>query len=216
MNLKLKSKLGWKDVNWVKVQKRVFKNQMRIYKASLRNQTKKVLYLQNKVINSFDAKLLAVHKVTSENKGKRTPGVDKHVANTPEKKMAMVKNLRLDGKTPKTIRRICLSKPGKDAQKPLGIPILWDRAKQTLAVMVLEPQWEAKFEPNSYGFRPGKPLALKMPWRPFLQTYGFEPTKTENTCSMRTLPAAWTMLIMVTFLGNFKHYQESKGKFMLG
>lgn len=167
MSLKLKPKLSWKDVNWAnQIRKRVFRYQQRIYSASLQNQNEKVKYLQNKVISSFDAKLLAVHQVTTENKGKRTPGIDKHVANTHEQKMALVRKLRLDGKA-SPIRRVWIDKPGKDEQRPLGIPTLRDRAKQTLAVMALEPQWEAKFEPNSYGFRPGKPRELKTPWKPF-------------------------------------------------
>src|SRR5713101_8975579 len=48
------------------------------------------------------------------------------------------------------------TKPGKDEKRPLGIPTMFNRAKQALGKMALEPEWEAKFEPNSYGFRPGR------------------------------------------------------------
>lgn len=156
MKPKSKSTLSWKDVVWSKVHKRVFRYQQRIYSASLRNQTEKVKYLQRKLIRSFDAKLWAVRRVTSDNKGKRTPGIDKHVAETHDEKMALVRKLNLDGKAPKTIRRVWIAKPGKDELRPLGIPTLKDRAKQTYVVLALSPQWEAKFEPNSYGFRPGR------------------------------------------------------------
>jgi len=156
MKQESKSTLSWKDVKWTyQKQKRVFRYQQRIYSASYKNQREKLKYLQRKRMNSFDAKLLAVRKVTTDNKGKRTPGIDKYVAKTDQEKMALVAKLRLDGKA-NPIRRVWITKPGKDELRPLGIPTLKDRAKQTLVVLALEPQWEAKFEPNSYGFRPGR------------------------------------------------------------
>jgi len=67
----------------------------------------------------------------------------------------MASKLTLEGKaTP--VRRIWIPKPGKDEKRPLGIPTMMDRARQALAKMALEPEWEAVFEPNSYGFRPGR------------------------------------------------------------
>lgn len=54
------------------------------------------------------------------------------------------------------VRRIYIPKPGTDEKRPLGIPNIEDRAKQALLKLALEPEWEAYFEPNSYGFRPGK------------------------------------------------------------
>merc|ERR1712176_1419841 len=70
-------------------------------------------------------------------------------------KMKLVSKLKLDGKT-KAIRRVYIPKPGKSEVRPLGIPTIEDRAKQMLAKLALEPEWEAVFEPNSYGFRPGR------------------------------------------------------------
>ena len=49
-----------------------------------------------------------------------------------------------------------IPKPGTDEKRPLGIPTIHDRALQALVKLTLEPEWEAKFEPNSYGFRPGR------------------------------------------------------------
>ena len=73
----------------------------------------------------------------------------------PVERLAMASKLTLEGKaTP--VRRIWIPKPGKDEKRPLGIPTMMDRARQALAKMALEPEWEAVFEPNSYGFRPGR------------------------------------------------------------
>lgn len=49
-----------------------------------------------------------------------------------------------------------IPKPNKTEERPLGIPTIQDRATQALVKMALEPQWEALFEPNSYGFRPAR------------------------------------------------------------
>ncbi len=67
----------------------------------------------------------------------------------------MVKNLSIGVKANPT-RRIWIPKPGKKEKRPLGIPTMKDRAIQALAKIALEPEWEAHFEPNSYGFRPGR------------------------------------------------------------
>ena len=138
----------------VSVRTRILKYQQRIYKASTCQNVGK-LFLQKKLINSLDAKLLAVHRVTSENKGKRTPGIDKQVAKTNRSKERLVKGLNLDGKA-YPVRQVMVPKPGRTEKRPLGIPTIRDRAKQALASFALEPQWEARFEANSYGFRPGR------------------------------------------------------------
>src|SRR5205085_5045332 len=57
---------------------------------------------------------------------------------------------------PKPVRRVWIPKPGKAERRPLGIPTMLERAKQALVKLGLEPEWEAVFEPNSYGFRPGR------------------------------------------------------------
>ena len=82
-------------------------------------------------------------------------GFDRRVADTPKSKLRLAQNLSLDGKS-LPIRRVWLPKPGKTEKRPLGIPVITDRAKQMLAKLALEPEWEAVFEPNSYGFRAGR------------------------------------------------------------
>jgi RNA-directed DNA polymerase len=58
--------------------------------------------------------------------------------------------------TAQPVRRVHIPKPGTKKQRPLGIPVLIDRCHQARVVNALEPEWEARFEPKSYGFRPGR------------------------------------------------------------
>ena len=147
---------AWNSVNWPKVENRVFRYQKRIYRASQAGNQKVVRNLQQRLLHSLDAKLLAVRKVTTENKGRNTSGVDGKVYKTPKDKIKLVSKLKLDGKA-KPIRRVEIPKPGRPKEKrPLGIPTVEDRAKQALCRLALEPEWEAKFEADSYGFRPGR------------------------------------------------------------
>ncbi|NEO96320.1 MAG: group II intron reverse transcriptase/maturase, partial [Moorea sp. SIO3G5] len=98
---------------------------------------------------------LGVRKVTQQNKGKRTAGIDGKKALTNKRRLTLVANLKLY-KKPQPTRRVWIDKPGRSEKRPLGIPTIYDRALQALAKQALEPEWEAVFEPNSYGFRPGR------------------------------------------------------------
>ena len=145
----------WNTLPWHQLDKQVFKLQKRIYQASERGEVKVVRRLQKLLISSWSAKAVAVRKVTQDNKGKKTAGVDGVKSLTPRKRMKLVENLQLEDKS-KPTRRIWIPKPGKTEKRPLGIPTIHERAKQALVKMALEPEWEAKFESNSYGFRPGR------------------------------------------------------------
>lgn len=147
--------MKWSDVNWKSVNRAVFRLQKRIYKASQNGDNKTVRKLQKLLVKSKSAKLLAVRKVTQDNTGKKTPGIDGVAKMAPNQRLELAQNLKLDGKA-KTVKRIEIPKPGKKEKRPLGIPTMKDRARQALAKLALEPEWEAKFEPNSYGFRPGR------------------------------------------------------------
>jgi RNA-directed DNA polymerase len=146
---------AWKDINWSLTDKRIFRYQTRIYNAARDGNISKVKCLQKRLLKSPDAKLIAVRRVTTLNKGKTTPGIDGQIYVTDIEKIKLVKRLRLDGKA-LPIRRAYIPKPGKIEKRPLGIPTVGDRAKQTLCKLALEPEWEARFEINSYGFRPGR------------------------------------------------------------
>ncbi|TVQ45360.1 MAG: group II intron reverse transcriptase/maturase [Gloeocapsa sp. DLM2.Bin57] len=145
----------WTDVNWRKVQTTVFSLQKRIYKASRCGDVRKVRRLQKTLMRSWSAKVLAVRQVTQDNRGKKTAGVDGVKSLSPEARVKLVGQLKLTGKS-KSTRRVWIPKPGKTEKRPLGIPTMYDRALQALVKLALEPEWEAKFEPSSYGFRPGR------------------------------------------------------------
>lgn len=145
----------WNTIPWKKIHKNVFKLQKRIYQASSRSDVKTVRKLQRLLMRSWSARLLAVRKVTQDNKGKKTAGVDGVKSLTAKQRLAMSETLRVEGKA-QPVRRAWIAKDKSNEKRPLGIPTMHDRALQTLVKLALEPQWEAHFEPNSYGFRPGR------------------------------------------------------------
>ena len=145
----------WKHINWRKLERRVFKLQKRIYKASLRGDVKAFRRLQKTLMKSWAAKCLSVRRVTQDNQGKKTAGVDGIKSLTPEARQKLVAKLKPNSKV-KPTRRVWIPKPGTEEKRPLGIPVMYDRALQALVKLALEPEWEARFEPNSYGFRPGR------------------------------------------------------------
>ena len=149
------SKVEWRQINWRKAEKAVFKLQKRIYRASNRGDVKTVRRLQKTLMKSWYARALAVRRVTQDNQGKKTAGVDGVKSLTPKQRLNLVGNLKLGTKVSPT-RRVWIPKPGTEEKRPLGIPTMKDRALQALVKLALEPEWEAKFEPNSYGFRPGR------------------------------------------------------------
>ncbi len=145
----------WKAIPWQKLEVRVFKLQKRIFKASSRGDVKAVRKLQKTLMRSWSGKCLAARKVTQDNQGKRTAGVDGIKSLSHHARLTLVTQLKLTGKS-KPTRRVWIDKPGKAEKRPLGIPTMKDRALQALVKLVLEPEWEAKFEGNSFGFRPGR------------------------------------------------------------
>ena len=145
----------WKDLPWQQIERRVFKLQKRIYRASSRGDVKTVHKLQRLLMNSWSAKCLATRRVTQDNRGKKTAGIDGVKSLTPTERLKLVKRLNLKAKA-KPVRRVWIPKPGTTEKRGLGIPVMEDRACQALAKLGLEPEWEAKFEANSYGFRPGR------------------------------------------------------------
>jgi RNA-directed DNA polymerase len=145
----------WKSISWKRCERDVFKLQTRIYRASRRGDARAVHRLQRLMGTSWAAKCLAVRRVTQDNRGKNTAGVDGVKALSPHQRWKLAQTLRISQRAQAT-RRVWIPKPGSEEQRPLSIPTMRDRAAQALAKLALEPEWEAHFEPNSYGFRPGR------------------------------------------------------------
>ncbi len=145
----------WNEIPWKLVQRRVFKLQKRIYRAASRGNDVLARGLQQILLKSYYARLLAVRQITQLNRGKKTAGVDGIKSLTPVQRLKLASRLRLSNKA-KAVRRVWIPKPGRDEKRPLGIPTIEERARQALVKMALEPYWESKFEETSYGFRPGR------------------------------------------------------------
>jgi RNA-directed DNA polymerase len=147
--------VAWQDLPWKHIHRHVFRLQKRIYQATQRGDVRTACKLQKLLVKSWYARLLAVRRVTQDNRGKRTAGIDGIKSLTPPKRLALAQALRLEGKaTP--LRRTWIPKRGSPDKRPLGIPTQSDRARQTLVRQALEPEWEAKLAPHTYGFRPGR------------------------------------------------------------
>ena len=145
---------NWDSIDWKKAAAYVKKLQMRIAKAQKEGRHNKVKALQWTLTHSFYAKALAIKRVT-ENRGKKTPGVDKILWTTKKEKWEAITTLKRHGYRPLPLRRVYLRKPNGKL-RPLGIPTMTDRAMQTLYKFALEPVAETTGDPNSYGFRMGR------------------------------------------------------------
>lgn len=113
----------WRELNWRKIQKAVWKLQKRIFRAYVNGDVKKGRRLQKTLIKSYYNRLLSVRKVSQDNQGKKTAGVDRVKSLTPKQRLKMAQNLKLGNKA-KPIRRVWIPKPGKEEKRPLGIPII--------------------------------------------------------------------------------------------
>ena len=146
---------GWKTINWRKAEKYIFKLQKRIYAASRCGDVKRLRKLQKTLMRSWSNRILAVRRVTVENQGKKTAGVDGIKSLSPAARLKLAGRLKLTGKS-KPTRRIWIPKHGSNAKRPISKPTIESIALHAVVTAVLSPEWDALFEQGSYGFRPGR------------------------------------------------------------
>ena len=131
----------------------------RIFTAAQEQDWPKVRNLQKLMLRSRANTLVSVRQVTQRNTGRRTAGIDGEVALTPgaRAEVAVRVHQSITSWHPRAVRRVYIPKASNRAKlRPLGIPVLLDRCHQQRVRHALEPEWEARFEPRSYGFRPGR------------------------------------------------------------
>jgi RNA-directed DNA polymerase len=142
----------WYAINWQTIHRNVRRLQVRIVHATKAGRWNKVKSLQHLLTHSYSGKALAVRRVT-ENKGKKTPGVDQVIWKTPEDKIRAVHALKSRGYQSQPLRRVYIPKSDGKTMRTLGIPCMIDRAHQALHLLALDPVLETNADRNSYGFR---------------------------------------------------------------
>jgi RNA-directed DNA polymerase len=151
--------LDWHQIDWRAAEANVRRLRQRIFTASQAGDLAKVRNLQKLMLRSRSNTLVSVRRVTERNAGRLTAGVDGELVLSPEAKMRLVERVQHSTEPfmALPVRRVYIPKRGSSTKRrPLGIPVIADRAHQARVVSALEPEWEARFEPRSYGFRPGR------------------------------------------------------------
>jgi RNA-directed DNA polymerase len=154
------AKIQWGKLPWKRYESQIEKIQRRIYYDTKHGMWKKVRDHQRLLLHSRAALVIAIRKITQENKGKYTAGLDGMIYQLPSEKLQLRLELKVNSLfrkeyKPMPTRRVWIPK-NDEKMRPLGIPIVKDRIYEEMIRLVLEPEFEAKFHENSFGFRPGR------------------------------------------------------------
>src|SRR5688572_899951 len=151
--------LCWDAIDWRFHEDNVRRLRQRIFTAARDGDLGRLRNLQKLMLRSWSNTLLSVRQATQRNAGRATAGVDGEVALTSQARTELAVQVHRDAKSwrPRPVKRVYIPKAGNRAKlRPLGIPVIADRCHQGRVRSALEPEWEARFEPKSYGFRPGR------------------------------------------------------------
>jgi RNA-directed DNA polymerase len=150
---------AWDAIDWRTCEEEVRRLRQRIFKAAQEQDWPKVRNLQKLMLRSWSNTLTSVRQVTQRNAGRKTAGIDGEVALTSRARGEVAVRVHRSASSwaPVAVRRVYIPKASNRARlRPLGIPVIMDRCHQARVRNALEPEWEARFEPRSYGFRPGR------------------------------------------------------------
>lgn len=149
----------WECIDWRAREREVERLRQRIFKATRDGDWPKVRNLQKLMLRSRANTLVSVRQVAQRNAGRKTAGIDGEVALTSQARADLAVNVHATVRSwkPRAVRRVHIPKAGDSTKlRPIGIPVVMDRCHQARVRNALEPEWEARFEPRSYGFRPGR------------------------------------------------------------
>lgn len=150
------SVLDWHSIDWAVEEGNVRRLRQRIFKASQEGDLKRVRNLQKLMLRARSNTLVSVRRVTQQSTGRETAGIDGEVVLTPDGRAALAHEMQNEGtRRPNPVKRVYIPK-SNGKQRPLGIPVIRDRVNQARVKNALEPEWEARFEFRSFGFRPGR------------------------------------------------------------
>jgi len=151
--------LRWDGIDWRSHEDTVRRLRQRIFTAAREGDLARIRNLQKLMLRSWSNTLVSVRQATQRNAGRKTAGVDGEIALTPQARAELAVQVHHDASSwrPRPVKRVYIPKAGNRAKlRPLGIPVIADRCHQGRVRAALEPEWESRFEPRSYGFRPGR------------------------------------------------------------
>jgi RNA-directed DNA polymerase len=152
--------LDWDAIDWRAQEQNVARLRRRIFTATREQDWATARSLQKMMLRSWSNTLVSVRQVTQRNAGRRTAGIDGEVALSSSERAELAVRVHRSRSSwdPLPVRRVYIPK-ANGKRRPLGIPVIMDRCHQARVRNALEPEWEARFEPRSYGFRPGRSCA---------------------------------------------------------